>query len=210
MSILDRLNLLVRSELGARKGGPSASEVRSTLREASASLSEVRRIERQLDSDYETLRASMDREEANAVRALESGDEEGARLSLERKAVLERDAEAILLDRDDARERLEQLRSALRSLEDRTGLGRNRSPEGDFSATSPTFSRFSEMEERLSAMEASTAAAVSLVDPLHDPRDAAIEHDFSELEARRELRELGEKDSGSALDRLRRMMNEDE
>lgn len=210
MSILDRLNLLVRSEFGARSAGPPPSEVRSTLREASDSLAEVRRIERRLDREYDELREAMDREEANAVAALESGDEDRARRSLERKAVIERDAEAIMVDRDDARERLEELRSALRSLEDRVGLGRRTVPVDDLPSAGPAFSRFSEMEERLAEIEATAAAAVSLEDPLHDPKESAVAEEFRALEAREELRGLCDDDGGSALDRLRRMMNEDE
>ena len=213
MSILDRLNLLVRSELGARSADrPSNREVRATLREAADSLAEVRRIERQLDREHQNLVDAMDREEATAVRALEDGDEEGARRALERKAVLARDAEAVRGDRDDARDRLEQLRSALRSLQDRAGQSRVTSPsrnEADF-ATGPAFDRFGEIEERLAHIEATTAAGLGLDDPLYDRREAEMDEEFRRLGARRELEELrSDNGEGSALDRLRRMMNED-
>ena len=215
MSILDRLNLLVRSEFGARSADrPSSREVRATLREASDSLVEVRRIERQLDREHQNLVAAVDREEASAVRALESGDEESARRSLERKAVLARDAATVRADLDDARERLGQLRSALRSLQDRAGISngsaRTRVPAADFDG-GPAFDRFSEIEERLAQIEATTEAELGLSDPLYDAREAEMDAEFRRLGARKELEDLRNDDdmSGSALDRLRRMMNED-
>ncbi len=222
MSILDRLNMLVRSELGARsQGSPSAGEVRATLRDASDSLNEVKRVERRLDREYQNLLDAIDRAEQDAVVALEAREEGRARGYLERKAILERDAEKLRLERDDAREKLYQLRGALQTLQDRVGTaGRGSRRESDVPSVAsiereldaalegPAFGRLSELEGRIADIEARAEADMELIDPLQDPRDVAIDSEFRRLNASRQLDELRDAaDEESALDRLRRLMN---
>lgn len=225
MSILERLNMLVRSELGARSSGrPTSGEVRATLRDASESLSDVKRVERRLDREYQNLLDAMDRAEQDAVVSLESREEERARRFLEQKAVLEREAEKVRLERDDAREQLYQLRGALQTLQDRAGLSSRSGHDSgrvapsvasierelDSALESPAFGRFTELEGRIADIEARAEADLELLDPLHDPRAVAIDEEFRRLDADQQLNELRESaGEESALDRLRQLMNED-
>ncbi|MFT6396834.1 MAG: phage shock protein A [Bradymonadia bacterium] len=177
-----------------------------------------------MDREYQNLLDAIDRAEEDAVVALESREEERARRFLERKATLERDAEKVRLDRDDARDQLYQLRGALQSLQDRVGLGGRSEPgrgprepslgsierELESALESPAFDHLSELEGRIADIEARAEADIELLDPLHDPREVAIDEEFRRLSAHQQLNELRDSaDEESALDRLRRLMNED-
>ena len=128
MSILDRLNLLVRSEFNAASNarGPSRAELRQTLREASDSLAQIRTNEREVHREYQLALDALDAAEDRAVAALGRGDEAAAKHALRQKEVLDQRARSLREQLDSHRAQLGDLRAALRALEHRAAASRER------------------------------------------------------------------------------------
>ena len=116
MSILDRLNMLVRSnlnDLGPRHGASwqgTLREMNGSLRDAERQLIVLRRGERQLAEELRSKRQKIDQWEDRAMMALQSGDEDLAREAIVVKNQAMREAEAV-------RDKLEDHRRAMRDLE---------------------------------------------------------------------------------------------
>ncbi len=130
MSVLDRLQLLLRSERSARRGESSVN-VRGTLAEARRSLAEIHRSEKRLNREYQDALDAQRLHEDRAVEALRSGDEDLARLCLREKHFADRRAEEARRHLDRHRSEIVDLQSALDALELRIG------PAGDHSTSTP-------------------------------------------------------------------------
>lgn len=121
MSILDRLNLLIRSELNDIGRGSSfrnaMSEMEGSLRDARRQKAELRRSEAHLIKQIREIREKADRWEERAVLALKSGNEDLAReaLVMKNRAL---DESAQLRDQLDAyRTQIQDIERALEALE---------------------------------------------------------------------------------------------
>ena len=124
MSILDRLNLLVRSNLnsslgrhGSRSGRSALAEVESSLREARREQAKLRRGEAQLIAGIRTARDKADQWEDRAMLALRNGDEDLAREALRVKNEAMREAGRLREELDDHRSHIQDLERALEALE---------------------------------------------------------------------------------------------
>ncbi len=124
MSILDRLNLLIRSNLNdtlGRHGRPSArkalSEMESSLREARRRQAELRRDEKRLIQQIREERERADRWEDRAMLALRKDDEELAREALLVKNDAVRKARQLRDQLDDHRAHMQDIERALEALE---------------------------------------------------------------------------------------------
>jgi phage shock protein A len=139
MGLLDRLNLLIRSNLNVITGEDDAStsrdaaspnrrdilhEVHATLQDARRQTAQLMRDERRLEREQDTLRADIDCWEARALTALQADDEAAARDALlvkhrvqQRLRVSEEELAAVrayLSDLLRSMERLESKRDTLR------------------------------------------------------------------------------------------------
>ncbi len=114
MSLLDRLNLLIRSEINDLSRGDrlrgAMRDMESSLRDAKRQQIEVRRSEKRLVAQIREQRDKADRWEDRAVLALKSGDEELAREALIMK-------NRALAESDRLREELEQQRAYLQDID---------------------------------------------------------------------------------------------
>lgn len=127
MSILDRLQMLLRSEMShLSRRGDGRGAVRETLAEARQALQRNRAAEQRLNRDYQDALDDVHRYEELAVRALRSGDEAAARDALRTKQDAERRASGIRQRLDGQREELDDLRRALDALEMRIEARRDR------------------------------------------------------------------------------------
>ncbi len=118
MSILDRINLLVRSEISdiGRGRGPM-KEMESSLRDAKRQQIELRRNEKRLIEQIREARAKVDRWEDRAVLALKNGDEELAREALIMKNKALGDADRLRDELDELRAYQKDITRALEALE---------------------------------------------------------------------------------------------
>ncbi len=124
MSILDRLNLLIRSNINdtlGRQGSGSArralSEMEGSLRQARRRQAELRRGEKQLIAQVREARDKADQWEDRAMMALRDGDEELAREALVVKNRAMRDARQLRDQLDDHRAHMQDIERALEALE---------------------------------------------------------------------------------------------
>lgn len=214
MSILDRLQTLIRAEWNAaRPGGGQRDDLRRTVRDARDAYREQRTLERRLASEYEDLLDDAQRWEDRAVAALRKNDERLAREALRRKHTVDEQARDVRDALDRCRRELGDLRSALEALQMRAEAQRDRgapSPTGttrspryygappsppparDASArldarVDDTLGRIDEMSGRVDDLEASVGAELAL-DPLAEER--ALDARFSALDRERNLDEL--------------------
>ena len=122
-SILDRLNLLVRSNLNELSDGlrPGSSgplrDMESSLRDARRQLAELRTNETSLSRRIRELRDKADSWEDRAVLALNSGDEDLAREALMIKNETMREAERLRDQLDDHRAYIRDMQTSLEALE---------------------------------------------------------------------------------------------
>ena len=262
MSILDRLNLLVRSEFSSLRGKTPRADVRRTLVEARASAAQIRQREQRLNAGYQAALDEAWRLEERAVEALKRDNEASAKAILRQKHDADARVEQLRAQLEEQRSELADLQAALDALEVRMGVSRERSsgtpntssepsglrrpapkasgssyygryrsgaheapiieptpaPAMTTSGSSDPFERFSEIENRIDAMQGQLEADVALGedDLLRDP----LLDQFSELERDRMLRRTknatarpdqgsGSGTEGSALDRLRKRMGGD-
>lgn len=127
MSILDRLQLLLRSEMShLSRRGDGAGAVRETLAEAKSALQGNRSAEQRLNRDYQDALDDVHRYEQIAIRALQRGDEIAAKDALRAKQDAERRASGIRQRLDRQRSELDDLRRALDALEMRIDARRDR------------------------------------------------------------------------------------
>lgn len=114
MSLLDRLNLLIRSEINDLSRGDrlrgAMRDMESSLRDAKRQQIEVRRSEKRLVAQIREQRDKAERWEERAVLALKSGDEELAREALIMK-------NRSLVESERLREELEQQRAYLEDID---------------------------------------------------------------------------------------------
>lgn len=129
MSLLDRLNLLVRSELSdLRKRDTSRgfSDMQSSLRDAKRQQIELRRSEKKLIEQIRAAREKADQWEDRAVLALKSGDEDLAREALIVKNRALDEADRLRDELEDQRAYLKDISSALEALEMKLSGAKNR------------------------------------------------------------------------------------
>ncbi len=133
MSILDRLNLLIRSNLndslgkhGSRSARQALSDMEGSLREARRQQADLRRGEKQLIAQVRQAREKADQWEDRAMMALRDGDEELAREALIVKNRAMRDARQLRDQLDDHRAHMQDIERALEALEHKLEGTRNR------------------------------------------------------------------------------------
>lgn len=223
MSILDRLQTLIRAEWNAvRPGGGQRDDLRRTVRDARDAYREQRTMERRLSSEYEDLLDDAQRWEDRAVMALRKNDEALARDALRRKHAIDDQSRDVRESLDRCRRELGDLRSALEALRMRTEAQQDRGARIPASAPSApryyggtpgpppardatldanthvgtALERMDEMASRVDDLEADVNAELSL-DP--GAADRALDARFGALERQRELESLH--DRASATDR---------
>jgi phage shock protein A len=124
MSILDRLNLLVRSNINDRigssrpdSGAGSLQEMEQSLREARGQLSMLRGDERRLMDQLRASRDKLEQWEERALLALRSGSEDLAREALEARGLAAEEATRLRDQLDELRTYMRDISSALEALE---------------------------------------------------------------------------------------------
>lgn len=121
MSILDRLNLLIRSELNEISSRDrfrsTMSDVESSLRDARRQQIELRKGERQFIEEIKSSRQKVDLWEQRAVLALKAGEEDLAREALVQKNKTLSTIEKLRDQLDDQRAYLKDITRALEALE---------------------------------------------------------------------------------------------
>lgn len=120
MSLLDRLNLLVRSELSdlrRRDSSRGFSDMQSSLRDAKRQQIELRRAEKKLIEQIRAARQKADQWEERAVLALKNGDEDLAREALIVKNKALDEADRLRDELQEQRAYLKDISSALEALE---------------------------------------------------------------------------------------------
>lgn len=125
MSILDRLNLLIRSNINdsiGRHGRSSSarqalSEMETSLRDARRQQAELRRGERQLADQIRKARQQADQWEDRAMLAIRRGDEDLARQALIAKNEAMAEAQRYRDQLDDHRAYIQDIERALEALE---------------------------------------------------------------------------------------------
>ncbi len=121
MSILDRLNLLIRSNINDATGRTSPrralSEMENSLRDARRQRVELKRGEAQLIRQIRETRERADQWEERAMLALRRGEEDLAREALIVKNKAMREAENLRDQLDDQRAYLQDIERALEALE---------------------------------------------------------------------------------------------
>jgi len=133
MSILERLNRLVRSnirDLTGSSGGSSLQsaleEVENSLRDARRRRAEMRRNERQLVQSIRDARDEADEWEERAILALQKGDEDLAKEALKVKNDAIRRADELREDLREHRSHLEDIEASLEALETKLQSHRER------------------------------------------------------------------------------------
>ena len=131
MSILDRLNLLIRSNINdglGRHGSArqALSEMEMSLRQARRQQAELRRGEKQLIAQIREARDRSEQWEERAMLALRSDDEKLAREALVVKNRAMREATRLRDQLDDHRAHMEDIARALEALEHKLDGTRNR------------------------------------------------------------------------------------
>lgn len=123
MSILDRLNLLIRSNINdTSSSGRSAfrstmRDMESSLRDARRQLAELRVNERKLVENIRQERQQVDRWEDRAIMALQNGDDDLARSAIVEKNKIQREVDRLHEQLDDHRAYMRDIESSLEALE---------------------------------------------------------------------------------------------
>lgn len=124
MSILDRLNLLVRSNLndtlssgGAERRRSAFNEMESSIQEAKRELARVRNGERQIADLMRQERERADKWEDRAMLAMRHGDEDLAKEALRAKRTSINELERLRDQLDGQRQHIRDIERALEALE---------------------------------------------------------------------------------------------
>lgn len=235
MSILDRLNLLIRSNLNeslGKTGRGSArralSDMESSLREARRRQAELRRGEKQLTAQIREARDKADQWEDRAMLALRNDDEELAREALLVKNEAMSEARNLRDQLDDLRSHLQDIERALEALEHKLEGTKNRlqaTSRGDKTSRSPKKrisgadkgDKWDERLRRRTGADAPTSSsrASSSRDEADVDQDFDTSREFqemdrmaskidgmeAEIEAMRELGDIGGDGRGAELER---------
>lgn len=123
MSLLDRLNLLIRSNLNDARSSSSDGwrgkmrDMESSLRDARRQLAELRASERQLVAQIRQARDKAEQWEDRAMMALRKGEEDLAREAIVVKNKTMREVERLREQLDDHRAYMRDIESSLEALE---------------------------------------------------------------------------------------------
>lgn len=119
MSILDRLNLLVRANLNDRSTDARSTlgQMNTSIKDARRELARVRAGEKQIIEQVRAQRQKVDQWEERAMLALKHGDEDLAREAIVMKNRAERDMEGTRDELDNHRAHIRDIESALEALE---------------------------------------------------------------------------------------------
>lgn len=133
MSILDRLNLLIRSNLNSASGRHGAASTRRALADVESSIRAARREqatlrhgEKQLIARVRQARDRADQWEDRAMLALRNGDEDLAREALLVKNEAIHEAQRLREELDDHRAHMQDIARALEALEHKLEGTKNR------------------------------------------------------------------------------------
>ena len=155
MSILNRLNRLIKANINdaidGREGRSLRSafkEMESSLREARREQAEMRRGERQLVAQIRQARDEADDWEERAMLALEKGDEELAREALVVKNKALQEADRLREDLREHRSHMEDIEASLEALEMKLQSQKNRLDEEGRSSRSRRRRRLEGGEDR--------------------------------------------------------------
>ncbi len=229
MSILDRLNMLVRSEFGARTGRDEPN-ARATLRDAAEAVAALKRADLQLaDAERRTLEAIASLEQ-RAIQAVRRGDDDEAHRLLQQKSRLETECRNLESQRDRNADELGQMRGALQSVRHRVqSTGGAYAPPGPapYAPSAAPYvpsaapyaapmrghdqaqERFAELEDQLhdieARLDADHYADTAYIDPLIDPDQVRLDREIRQLETQQALENTHSADD--ALSRLRAAMN---
>ncbi len=139
MSLLDRLNLLIRSELNdvvrPDRLRSAVSEMETSLRDARRQNAELRVAEKRLIERIRDSRAKATTWEDRAVLALKSGQEDLAREALVMKNKAERELEGLRDDLDEQRAYIKDMERALEALDHKVRGARGKGSSGPDSKT---------------------------------------------------------------------------
>lgn len=120
MSILDRLNLLIRSEIGDAvrpdRARSAMTEMESSLRDAKRQQAKLKAAEKQLIAQIREARAKVATWEERAVLALKNNQEDLAREALVMKNRAAREAESLRDKLDEQRAYIMDMERALEAL----------------------------------------------------------------------------------------------
>jgi phage shock protein A len=216
MSILNRLNRLIRANVNDALDGSGRSSRRAQLRDMRESLREARREQAKLrrneskiiDAIHEA-RDEADEWERRALLALENDDESLARQALKQKNLALREAQQLREDLDEHRSHIEDIERSLEALElkldnqrDDSGSRRPRSEQSgssDSLENRETFETFDRMAGKINSMEAEADAMRELSEDLSGERSRSeLEDRFQRLE--RKDRSSSRRDTDEAAD----------
>lgn len=137
MSILNRLNRLIRANVNDALEGSGRSsrqsqlrDMRESLREARREQSKLRRNESKIIDAIHEARDEADQWERRALLALENDDESLARQALKQKNLALREAQTLREDLDEHRSHIEDIERSLEALELKLENQRSGSPSG--------------------------------------------------------------------------------
>ncbi|RVU48776.1 hypothetical protein EA187_04925 [Lujinxingia sediminis] len=182
MSILDRLNLLIRSNFNessrSERGGVRSNlrEVETSLRDARRQQAELRRGERQIIEQIRSEREKADQWEDRAMLALRNGDEDLAReaLVVKNKAMVE--SRRLRDQLDEHRAYMQDIARALEALEHKLEgtRGKMRAASSKQNGARPSLRNESawdaELRRRMEAREQGDAAPERTSSPTAPPR----------------------------------------
>jgi phage shock protein A len=187
MSILDRLNTLIRAEINdlSRGGsfGNAMKEMEGSLRDARRQRAELRRSEANLVKQIRAARQQADRWEERAMLALKSDEEELAREALMMKNRQLDEASRLRDELDEYRAQIQDLERALEALEMKLEGARGRLREGSSRGRVTDEAAWDRrMRRRMRKSEADQSAGEHL-DPLEDmAEEFGTERSFREFD----------------------------
>lgn len=207
MSILDRLNLLIRSNLNdtlGRHGRTSArkalSDMESSLRDAKRRQAQLRRDEKRLVEQIRETREKAERWEERAMLALQNDDEELAREALLVKNDAVRKARQLRDQLDDHRAHIQDIERALEALEHKLegtrskirAMSEDKKKSAPPSRRKPSGNRAgAEWDERLRRRKESRSQA-----PTPEPADPEVSETFDTSTTFREMDRMASKIDG--------------
>lgn len=209
MSILDRLNLLVRSNLNDRSSRgdrwrDTFHEMDDSIREAKRELARVRGGEKQLVNQIRGERKRVDQWEDRAMLALKHGDEDLAREAIVMKNRAMREMQVLRDQLDDTRAHMRDIEKALEALEMKLDGTRSRMRHDNNHRPSSERDWDAEMQRRLNRRD----------DRQDDRRDDRREsyHREDKREQHTETYRRDERDErrSSTYDHLRRSFSDDQ
>lgn len=187
MSILDRLNTLIRAEINdLSKGGSfgnAMNEMEGSLRDARRQKAELRRSEAQLVKQIRAARDKANRWEERAMLALKSDEEDLAREALMMKNRQLDEASSLRDELDDYRAQIQDLERALEALEMKLDGARGRLREGGGSRGRVTDESAWDRKMRSRMKDGDGAGSGGHLDPLDDmAEEFGTERSFREFD----------------------------